>query len=238
MVSWFAEFVAALLKGLEIHRDSYEDAKTREEVVLSLRTCEPIYQDVTTEADVELILNVSSDSLTTMSEKQKKTPPDHLKQFCKIIPYWPSVMFGSSRFLHSTRLYVFYQSEVLKELDLPGVVNIWKKPVSDDLKADIMYGQVLKVEKPMDGTDAQFLTADPELKYPVVEINPEAILNSELSKLAKEQNRSARYILKEWTRLNNPSAIQTLLFRASESGGSKREERFWFPKLSRYEEMR
>ena len=79
---------------------------------------------------------------------------------------------------------------------------------------------------------------DPSRSHPVISVNPKTILNSQISEMSRCQNRPARYLLLEWARLATAEELLVLITLASEEGGSRREQRFWLPRLSRYEELR
>ena len=246
---WFSEFMLGVLKMLEVCPIAYKNAKTREDLVCSLRTQEPIkkknlyYVDpLASDSD----LDVSLEMLTELSEEPSSVPgslhpvpPERVVAMSKLIPKWPSIVFGSARFLHSTRWFCLGQMMILNDFELPGVVNIWQDQYLDEnLLMEATYGQELKTFYPKDGSDVPGLVADRNLPYPVINIDCNHILNSVLTKLGKEQDRSPRMILNESLRLGDPEGYVVLIKRASEFGGIERTDRFWFSSLSKYEEIR
>ena len=246
---WLSEFLLGVLKMLEVSPVAYKNAKTREELVCSLRVQEPIkkknlyYVDpLASDSD----LDVSLEMLTELSEEPSSfpgnlhhVPPERVVVMSKLIPKWPSVVFGSARFLHSTRWFCLSQMMILNDFEVSGVENIWQDQYLDEnLLMEATYGQELKTFYPKCGSDVPGMIADYDLHYPVADIDCNHILNSSLTKLGKEQDRSPRMILNESLRLGDPEGYLVLIKRASEFGGIERTDRFWFSNLSKYEETR
>ena len=238
VVEWFAKFIAGILDQLVVDMAEYSSARTREELVLCLKQAGQVNTEVSSSevTDIEIEIHAEASFEAFFEEDQ---PPNKIAKLAKIIPFWPTVVFGSSCFLHSTRKFACEQARVLSQLDVPGVLNIWQcVDLSDKNISNLLYGQEITDDKPMNGTESGCLAPDPYLKYPVANIDPNTVLNSQITQIAKAQQRSARLILLEWTRLNDPKYTELLLLRASEFGGPDRKARFWFGKLSKYEEMR
>ena len=246
---WFAAFLIGTLKNLEVGQVPYAEAVTREDLVLSLRIREPKKEAVARYIDPlasDCESEESDDMFAVLSESPvykpgdlRPHPPERIVTLSKLIPKWPSMVFGSARFLHSVRWFCLGQLDILKDFEVLGVENIWKDQFIDEqLIREATYGQELACFYPQEGSDLHALAPDPNLSCPVARINPDHILNSNLSKIAKKQDRSPRLILNESLRLGTPDGYITLLRRASEVGGPNRENRYWFSCLSKYEEVR
>lgn len=225
-VSWFSNFVVGILKNLEYDWDAYKDARSRTELMCSLRVrCFGEKQDC--------------DSGLSPFGELSSYPPEQIVLVSKIIPVNPTVMFGGARYLIATRKAIIAQANQLKYLEVSGVENIFKMIVfSPDTLKWITYGQSISTKYPSDPTLTDGLVIDPSRSHPVMCINPSRILNSEISQIAKCQGRPSRLLLLEWGRLCDPGDLLTIIRRASEEGGDKREDRLWFPRLSRYEDLR
>lgn len=232
---WFSNLLINTLKGLEIDRDSYVAAKTRADLLMCLRVREPLLDS----DEIEEIVGIQIVNYNKPG-KLRADPPERIKLLAKAIPSWPTVVFGGARFLHSTRIYALEQMKIFSSEVFPimEVNNIWKDVKIDPIKMNqITYCQELKVLNPTCGSSVCCLAPDPDLKYPVAVINPYRVLNSDISNIARRQERDSRYIILEWARLNNPEYITALLDRASETYPNF-ESRLWFSQLSRYEDLR
>ena len=229
IAAWFGKFLVGLLKKLEIDRLSYEAAVSRQDLISSLRVRES-HDDSDDESESGFII--------TRPGKLRPYPPQRIVEFSNVIPPWPTIVFGGARFLHSVRAFATKQLEVLRNLDVPKASNPWKEViVSPYQEMMITYCQQLQTLTPSEGSSSVHLAPDPHLPHPVATFDPASLLNSDISAIAREQKRPSRTILAEWARLNSPSKTVTLLKRASEEYPN-RETRFWFPTLSRYEELR
>ena len=250
-VEWFSQFIIGVTKGLEVSEVHYRKARSREDLVNSLRIREPeassqeydILADSADddEAEDDLFFEAFGRRQNTVYKegRLRPDPPQQAVKMSQIIPPWPSVVFGGARFLHSTRRFVFSQLDVLRDFDMVGVLNIWSDVVqTPDLLDYAVFGRELTSPTPGDGSDKPYLCADPGFMHPTVVLNPDTIMYTSIAKIAKIQNRLTRYVILEWLRLNEPSFAQTLLRRASEEGGETRKERFWFKNTSVLEEVR
>lgn len=225
-VSWFSNFVVGILKNLEYDWDAYKNARSRIELLCSLRVrCFGEKQD--------------SNSGLSPFGVLCSYPPEQIVLVSKIIPFNPTVMFGGARYLIATRKAIIAQANQLKYLEIAGVENIFKMIVfSPDTLKWITYGQSIPAKYPSDPALSDGLVIDPNRSHPVMCINPSRILNSGISQIAKCQGRPSRLLLLEWGRLCDPGDLLTIIRRASEEGGDRREDRLWFPRLSRYEDLR
>lgn len=240
VASWFAEFVVGMLKGLEVDQAAYAAAATREQLLASLRVREAAMVKSFDHEPGDISSNSSDDDEDTFpAGKLRPFPPERVVSFSKVISPSPTVSFGGARFIVSTRVAVAAQAELLKNLDVAGVTNIFKDVVfTQEIKQWVTYGQTIPAEYPRDPTLSQRFTSDPGCTKPVISIDPNFILNSGLTQMSRCQGRPARLLILEWGRLADPEDLLVLLRRASEEGGDRRESRLWISPLSRYEELR
>ena len=236
-VSWFARTVIGVVKGLKVLKPAYRSAKTRAELLSSLG----LSTSAESSANIDLEIGVDSDDDLdrTVEDSSAENAVALVSLFAEAIPPTPTVVWGGSRYLHFARSFAIIQLQVFKRLDIVGVENIFKD-ISTDFEqlAWVCYGQTLSGGCSSAGVDSPTFVPDPNRSHPVISINPKTILNSQISEMSRCQNRPARYLLLEWARLATAEELLVLITRASEEGGSRREDRFWLPRLSRYEELR
>ena len=250
-VSWFCSFILAITKNLEVKLEDYKEAMTREDLVKCLRVREPKNTDEVCdllEGECDINVNDAEDGLffeafgrsqSYLPDELRSVPPKRVVQLSQILPPWSSVVFGGARFLLSTRKFVFSQLDVLKDLNLFGVSNIWSDVSQSPMLVEYaLFGRELVHENPWHGSELSFLCLDPDLKYPAAVMNPKTILYTQFSSIAACQSRPTRMLILEWIMLNGPGYAEILLERASEKGGRCREDRFWFRATSVLEEVR
>lgn len=250
-VAWFCSYILAIVQNLELSLQDYREAKTREDLVMCLRVREPKNTDKMfdlLERDDDINLSDTEDSLffeafgrsqSYLPDKLRPEPPVRVAQLAQILPPWPTVVYGGARFLLSTRKFVFSQLDVLKDLNLFGVLNIWSDVNQSPQLVDYaLFGRELVHEIPFQSSQLPFLCLDPDLKYPAAVMNPKRILYTQISSVAACQGRPTRMLILEWIMLNGPHYAEILLERASERGGKSREDRFWFAATSMLEEVR
>ena len=232
---WFGNLVLDMLNGVHVDLVRYRAAKTRKDLVFSLKD------------------GPSEDSLRYGEARvaQDWAEPK-LALFAEIIPSWPSVSNGSARFLHPHRLHFRKQVTILRDDQFDSKLNAMLAPKHEEsasinlaknvsftpqlLKMITYDGQRCDPLSISSGSDVGYLTAVPSLKYKPAEFDPHKVLNGEISAYAKSQGRESRYVIMEWTRLHDPKFIRVLLGRASNT--IPFSQRLMFSNLSRYEDLR
>lgn len=237
-VTWFGEWLVGLVRNLEIDQKRYQESTKRSSLLYSIRFREPFKEegDGNEYDDVEGHLPCS-----WAPGKLRDSPPLRILKLIKILPLWPSVTFGGPRYLHPVRHHVIDQLEYFSSTTVLGVKkNIWENRILTDWEMKLVtYDQNSSELTNQIATLLSGLGPHPQLKFPLATFNPHSVLNSDISKIARDQKRSPRLITLEFGRIHGPTVTKTLLDRASNSEDQPTiNQRLWLPALSRYEEIR
>jgi len=247
---WWSDFLRATLINQEVDFSAYKDARNRADLCAAIRLREPSLAARVTQG-LELDPLASSPGLAPADDdssdifadngctpgKLRPNPQARTTKFSELIPPFPSLVYGGPRYLHSARKFLLSQIEILSDNQLFCVDNIWKDiTVTKELEVYATFGQCVTMAKLHFPSISPFLAADPDLE--VMFFSARTGLNSHISQYARDCHRDSRLVALEWLRTRHPDEIQTVILRASEEGGSKRERRLWFSSLGKYDEAK
>ena len=236
-VIWFGEWLVGLLRNLEIDQLKYQESTTRSNLIWSIRVREPLEE----EDDGTENIRIEGLPHTEVPGKLRRFPPERIMKLTSILPPWSSITFGGPRYLHPVRYFAITQLDYYSKTNVLGVKkNIWENRVLSDWEMKIItYDQNSSELSNSMGTRVSGLGPHPQQKFPLGIINPHTVLNSDITKIGREQKRSPRLITLEFGRIHGPIVTKILLDRASNSKDQPTiNQRLWLPALSRYEEIR
>ena len=191
-MAWILELVAWSLDGIEIHNVDFEKARTREEMILSLR-----YR------------YSSESSLMDVS-------PSKVKIWCKLLGGWPSITSGGCRFLLQAREKFLDQALTLKKSKFKWKLKVTMKEISPSFISYARFGLspiVISQCKFTDPAPFHFGLFRPRsCSVPPLLMNPEKIKPATIGKLVKVQPRLMKSVIFEWARMN-PYRIQKIFDR-------------------------
>lgn len=191
-IAWINELICWSLDGIEIHNVDFDKAKSREEMILSLR------------------YRYSAES-PLMEES-----PAKVKIWCKLIGGWPSLTNGGCRYLLQAREKFLEQAQVLKKSKFKWRLKVTMRELTNSFKEYARFG--LSKEAIL---ECNFLEPAPfhygllrprSCPVPPLFMNPEKIKPGTIGKLVKKQDRKMKPVIFEWARMN-PHKIQYVFER-------------------------
>ena len=177
---WFASWVNNAVVGCEVDNEALKCAITREDLI---RTVRYRHRDGV----------------------RSSQAPSRILVFCKMLGFWPSVMFGGPRFLHNVRAHFIKQCDVLTKGDVFGWATLMPYEITPEMREAATYAVpgLAKVDW-HEPTHVVFgLAMHPALAPKSVA----TVLASELTmQVIKDMKTSADRIIREmmyeWARLN------------------------------------
>ena len=191
-IAWIQELISWSLDGIEIHNVDFEKARTREEMILSLR------------------YRYSSESPLIESS------PAKVKIWCKLLGGWPTITNGGCRFLLQAREKFLEQAVILKKSKFKWRLNVTMKDISCAFKSYARFGISPEIITKCKFTEpAPFhygLFRPVSCSVPPLYLNPEKVKPGTIGKLVKKQPRMMKPVIFEWARMN-PHKIQKMFDR-------------------------
>ena len=192
--AWIMELIAFSLDGVEVHNVDFDSARTRTEMIKSLRFR-------------------YSESSTLMHES-----PVRVMLWCKLIGGWPSLSSGGCRFVHQAREKFVDQIAVLKKSGFKWTIDVKMKEMGPRFESYVRFGiskEVIDACNFSEPVPFQFGMFRPRsMKVPSIRMDPEKIKPYSLGKFCKMQTRGVKAVVFEWARIN-PNKIKALISRLS-----------------------
>ena len=213
---WFSGYLSSACCEQSISIDKVKVAKSRKDLN---RCCTP---------------HIPQNATSPLDGYDKKKA----QALIKLTPPWPTVVYGGARYLHIVREYfVNYQFFVLKvSVDNRAGKLDFSREINQELKQKLLFGRLTTNLTGGRRTEQEGLCAHSELSPPVLDIDPQTVLQVDLHKHAKLTNRNSSDMLREWARFN-PSKIDVLL-RRMDNNRPEGVLKFWIDKTSIYEDLR
>ena len=191
-VRWILEMVLLSLDGVEVHNVDFDAARTRYEMIKSLR------------------FRYSYDSpLMDMS-------PARVLIWCEIIGEWPALTNGGCRFLSHAREWFITQARILKSSGFKWTCGVKMKNINPFFLSYARFGISPHVVH-----DAEYFESVPaysglfrplSLKSTLSRMNPSTVKPATLSKFARKEGKVLKAVVFEWARYY-PLQIQGFLQR-------------------------
>ena len=191
-LAWIQELISWSLDGIEIHNVDLERARSREEMILTLR------------------YRYSSESPLMDSS------PSKVKIWCRLLGGWPSITNGGCRYLIQAREKFIEQAQILKKSKFKWKLNVTMKDVSSVFKSYARFGMSPEVINNCKFTESvpfhYGLFRPISCSVPPLFLNPEKVKPGTIGKLVKKQPRMMKPVIFEWARMN-PHKIQSMFNR-------------------------
>ena len=191
-VAWINELISWSLDGVEIHNVDFEKARTREEMILSLR------------------YRYSSES-SLMEDS-----PAKVKIWCKLIGDWPSLTSGGCRYLLQARNKFLNQAQVLKKSKFKWKLKVTMKEITSSFKEYARFGltkdSIMNCNFSEPAAFHYGLLRPRSCPVPPLFMNPEKVKPGTIGKVVKKQERKMKPVVFEWARMN-PQQIQKVFIR-------------------------
>ena len=191
-VAWINELISWSLDGVEIHNVDFKKARTREEMILSLR------------------YRYSSES------SLMENSPAKVKIWCKLLGDWPSLTNGGCRYLLQARNKFLNQAQVLKKSKFKWKPKVTMKEITSSFKDYARFGLTKDSIVNCDFSEpAAFhygLLRPRSCPVPPLFMNPEKVKPGTIGKVVKKQERKMKPVIFEWARIH-PQQIQKVFIR-------------------------
>ena len=191
-VAWILELVMMSLDGVEIHNVDFDAARTRVEMIKSLR------------------FRYSYDS------PLMETSPARVLIWCEILGDWPALTSGGCRFLAQAREWFLTQARVLRSSGFKWTCGVKMKSIGPYFISYARFGLAPKVIHAADYSETvpaySGLFRPRSLKSTLCQFNPVTVKPATLSKFAKKEGKVLKAVIFEWARYY-PNQIQPLLQR-------------------------
>ena len=216
-VQHFTNWIFYSLQLREVNRTAFETASTQVDLINSIRA---------------RVCKKDGSSVL-------KDAPDHIvKVWAELLGDWPNIVYGGPRFLAQVRNHILTQKDVLASSGFPGVEK-FRKIDNDWLKDYLLFGQP-NVEKldfhlPTKQSSSVVMQRHPHLEKSQANFNINQLRITDLTKLAKDQQRKAKLILFEFCR-ENPECTSDVIRRFDKKGDIQKE--FWSKSSAFYEGVR
>ena len=177
---WFSSWLNNSIVGCEVDNDALKNAVTREDLIRSIR-----YRH--------------------RDGVRSRQAPSRILVFCKMLGFWPSVMFGGPRFLHNVRRHFIKQCDVLTKSDAFGWSTIMPYEITPEMCEAATYAVpgLSKIDWYVPTEVVFGLALHPALAPKSVAITPASELTMELIKeMRVSSKRIIREMIYEWARLN------------------------------------
>ena len=173
----FSEWMCDVLQDTEVIPGLLDQAKSRAELLFSLRH------------------RLQNGSLAS-------SPPSRVAILSEVLGPWPSIVGGGPRFLHQVRRHFLLQCDILKAAAIPNWEKMMPYPVTVRMRTAAAYGipdlSKLDYSIPVDKADLG-LTVHPELAHLML---GDDLSSSAAASIAKQFSRVRREMVYEWCRLN------------------------------------
>ena len=190
--AWILELVAWSLDGIEIHNVDFDRARSREDMILSLR------------------YRYSSES-SLMDES-----PAKVKIWCKLLGGWPSLTNGGCRFLLQAREKFLDQARILKSSRFKWKLEVTMKDISTAFRSYARFGMSPEAIGGCNFSESvpfhYGLFRPVSCSVPPLLMNPEKVKPATICKVVKKQPRMMKPAVFEWARMN-PYKIDKVLER-------------------------
>ena len=180
-VNWFLEWLVISLEGVEFHQIAEESARTRGEMISSLR-----FRD-------------ARDKLCDIS-------PTYIQLWSQLLGNWPSPTSGGCRYLIQCREWFLVQMRVLSRANVQWKDGrVLQEPTASDLEyarfgiSPELIGNPSWME-PVSGTRG--LVRYPGISAEKLVFDPSTTKSSDIGAKCTALGRSQRWCLLEWARLN------------------------------------
>ena len=181
-IAWIQELISWSLDGIEIHNIDFESARTREQMILSLR------------------YRYSSDSPLMDSS------PAKVRIWSKLLGNWPSITNGGCRYLLQAREKFLDQAQILKKSKFKWRLNVTMKDISCAFKSYARFGispEIISNCKFTEPVPFHYGLFRPgSCSIPPLFLNPEKVKPGTIGKLVKKQPRMMKPVIFEWARMN------------------------------------
>ena len=191
-VTWILELIMLSLEGVEIHNADFDDARSRSEMIKSLR------------------FRYSYDS------PLMETSPTRVLIWCEILGDWPALTKGGCRFLSQAREWFLTQARVIKSSGFKWTCGVKLKELNPYFISYARFGispHIIHAAEYWEPVQAYTGLFRPNsLKSTLCNIDPISVKPATLSKFAKKEKKVIKAVLFEWARYY-PNQIQTFLQR-------------------------
>jgi len=180
-VTWFLDWILLSLQGVEFHPAAEGVARTRSEMICSLR-----FRDD--------------------RDKLYSEPPTYIKLWTEILGSWPSVTNGGCRFLIQCREWCMVQMRSLSRANVPWASGlVIRLPKESDLEY-ARFGLTQEMIGPQSWSDpapdVKGMGRPPRMMVGTLEFDPSTTRSSEIGAKCTELKRSQRWSIMEWARLH------------------------------------
>ena len=173
----FSDWMADALQDTEVVPTDLGQAKTRRELVFSIRH------------------RLQNGSLAS-------SPPSRVAILAEIMGPWPSITYGGPRFLHQVRRHFLLQCDILKEAAVPNWEIMMPYHINVRMRTAAAYGvpglSGLDYSIPVDKHKSG-LTVHPKLAHLIL---GEDLSSTAAAAIAEPYGRVRREMVYEWCRLN------------------------------------
>lgn len=194
-IAWVMELIAFTLDGVEVHNVDFDAARSRSEMIKSLRFR-------------------YSESSTLM-----EVSPARVKLWINLLGGWPSLTSGGCRFLPQAREHFLIQVSLLKKSGFKWTLDVKMREITEKFESYARFGiapEVISNCKFDESVPFHYGLFRPRsLKIPAIRLDPEKVKPFKIGKFCKPQSRGIKAIVFEWARLN-PNKIRSFLVRLSE----------------------
>ena len=193
-IAWVLELIAFSLDGVEVHNVDFDSARSRSEMIRSLRFR-------------------YSESSTLMERS-----PARIELWCDLLGGWPALTSGGCRFIYQARERFLSQVKILKKSGFKWVLDVRMKDMGERFESYSRFGihkDKLDACNYTDPAPFQYGMFRPRsLKVPAIRFDPEKVKTFKIGKFCKTQTRGVKAVIFEWARLN-PNKIRDFLSRLS-----------------------
>ena len=217
-ISWITGFISTCLRESTPYHEAFSSAKTRVELVLSIRKW-----------------TYSSSTVKRM----KREPEENVKILAALIPDWSAVPYGGARYLHSTRSDFVRRFELLKKVEYnhASVSPNLTKPMTDQSKMNYLYGRGTTVTDVGEPTNGEYgLLPNPQFADTICQLDPDVVSDGDLMHPQSQFNQNLIPALQEWARLH-PQLISDLFQRLNKLPTTI-PHHFWMARTRAYDSIR
>ena len=224
MVTWFSWMVGECLRATKVQYRLSRQAKTRIDLLLSLREMErPSF----------------------FRYEMKRTPTDLLTKLTSLIPDWSTVVNGGARDIHSVWAAFTDQYQILKEIHLiiqnPNIYPNFSHDVDHDFIKAVTFNRGTERDDVYRPASVPGLLPRFSLVDKVMDINLDKLTNDEITELVTQSNQHKASGILECARLSDirqGQFIYSLLDKLSTLDLNDPAYSFWHEKVTLYERLR
>lgn len=215
---WFGHMVINCLGETKLHPVKRDQAKTRQELIKSLRKHE---------------------YLSNGTKRMETEPSPGIIAFSELIPDWPSMIRGGPVDLHAVTSTFASQFGVLQKMRLspadcsPRLDRV----VNEDFIRIVTFERGITAETGLGDYSEAGLVARPELAGNLFKIDLNDLSNNTLVRMATQTGQGRVPGILEWARLN-PYMIKPLLLKLKLMDMTTTPKPFWIEKTAVYERLR